>query len=172
MTGTKSAPAAPDAEIEALRARFIDTAGQFTQSLGFGRILGQIYAHAFVNREPQSLDDLTAGLGISKGSASMSVRQLEAWGALRRVWVRGDRRDFYEATDEFGRIVRRAMLDLVGQKMETADGLLDEADRLLGSRKAPHPDAGHLRRQFEKLRGFRDRARGLWESPIVRLLLK
>lgn len=168
-TGTKSAP---DPEVERLRRQFIDTAGQFTQSLGFGRIIGQIYAHVYFSPDPQSLDALTERLGISKGSASMSVRQLEGWGALRRIWVRGDRRDYYEATDEFGRIVRKALLDLVGRKMESADLLLVDAERLLGGRNGRSPDAAHLRDRLNRLRAFRDRARGLWESPLVRLLLK
>jgi len=63
-----------------IRERFIAAAGDLTLSLGFGRNLGQIYGHVYFTPDPQSLDDLCDSLGISKGSASMSVRQLEQWG--------------------------------------------------------------------------------------------
>lgn len=159
-------------EVQALREKFIETAGQFSQSLGFGRNLGQIYAHLYFSAEPQSLDDLTEQLGISKGSASMSVRQLEGWNALRKVWVKGDRKDYYEATEDFGRIIRKALLDLVGQKMEAADGLLEEAEAQLSAHGNGDRDSALIRQRVARLRRFRQRAQGLWESSIIQLLLK
>jgi DNA-binding transcriptional regulator GbsR (MarR family) len=45
-------------------------------------------------------------LQISKGNASMSVRQLADWGAVERVWIKGDRRDYYEAREEFRDVLR------------------------------------------------------------------
>lgn len=159
-------------ELQDLREKFIDAAGQLTQSLGFGRNLGQIYAHLYFSPEPQTLDDLTTQLHISKGSASMSVRQLEGWNALRKVWVKGDRKDYYAATEEFGRIIRKALLDLVGQKMETADALLEEAETRLKNQGNGSREAVHVRQRVARLRAFRQRAQGLWESPIIRMLLK
>jgi DNA-binding transcriptional regulator GbsR (MarR family) len=159
-------------ELQVLREKFIESAGQFSQSLGFGRNLGQIYAYLYFNAEPQTLDDLTSQLGVSKGSASMSVRQLEDWNALRRVWVKGDRKDYYQATEEFGRIIRKALLDLVGQKMEAADNLLDQAELQLKTHGNGSREAALLRQRVARLRTFRQKAQGLWESSIIRLLLK
>ncbi len=159
-------------DLQQLRQQFIETAGQFSQSLGFGRNIGQIYAHVYFSPEPQSLDDLTRHLGISKGSASMSVRQLENWQALRKVWVKGDRKDYFETTEAFGRIIRKAFLELVGQKMETADTLLQEAEASLKQQGNGSREAVHLRKRVAQLRAFRQRAQGLWESPLIRMLLK
>jgi len=66
-------------------------------------------------------------LGISKGSASIGVRQLEQWAAVEKIWVKGDRKDYYQANDAFGRIVRNAMFDLAGERMENSAGLLSES---------------------------------------------
>ena len=163
-------------ELQSLRQRFIESAGHFTQSLGAGRVLGQIYAHIYFSKDPQSLDDLTRRLEISKGSASMAVRQLEQWGALRRVWVKGDRKDYYMATDEFGRIIRKALLEMIGRKMETSDGLLEDAQALLQERtrngKKADEDWAFIDQRVKKLQTFRDRAQGLWDSSIVKMLLK
>jgi HTH-type transcriptional regulator, glycine betaine synthesis regulator len=163
-------------DIQEITRRFVEAAGHMTQSLGAGRVIGQIYAHLFFSREPQTLDDLTAGLEISKGSASMAVRQLEQWGALKRVWVKGDRKAFYEATDEFGLIIRKALLDMVGRRVELADGLLHEAEGMLPEKKrnggTADKDLEFVRQRVERLREFRDRAQGFFSSPIVRMLLK
>ena len=165
-----------NAELQSLRQRFIESAGHFTQSLGAGRVLGQIFAHIYFSKNPQSLDDLTRLLEISKGSASMAVRQLEQWGALRRVWVKGDRKDYYVATDEFGRVIRKALLDMIGRKMETSDGLLEDAQALLQERtrngKKSDEDWAFIDQRVKKLQLFRDRAQGLWDSSILKMLLK
>lgn len=162
-------------DLQHLRERYIESAGQLTQTFGFGRIIGQIYMHIYFSAEPQSLDDLAGRLHISKGSASMAVRQLEAWGALRQVWVKGDRRDYYQTTEEFGRIIRKALQDLIGRHMESADRLLGESEEQLGNGRAPSgadKDLQFFRQRVARLRTFRKRAQGLWESPIIRLLMK
>ena len=158
-----------------LRRRFVESAGHLTQSLGVGRSLGQIYAYIFFCVRPQSLDDLTAGLSISKGNASMSVRQLEQWGALQRVWIEGDRKVYYEASAEFGRMIRKALLDLGGRKIEIADDLLEDTERVLAlARSSGKKDDewAFIEKRVVKVRDFRNKIRGLWESPWMALLLK
>lgn len=161
-------------ELQQLRARFVESGGQISQSIGIGRVIGQIFAHIYFSREPQSLDDLTKELRISKGSASMSVRQLEQWGALKQVWIKGDRKDYYEATEDFGRMIRRALLDLIGRRMETTDTLLADAERFTKTNPASAKDLDRafLDRRIKKMRVFRDRAQYIWDSSIIKLLLK
>ncbi len=159
--------------LKELRERFIDAGGQLSQSVGLGRGIGQISAYLYFSPLPQTLDDLTRELHISKGSASMSVRQLEQWGAVHKVWVKGERKDYYEATEDFGQIIRRAVLDLVGRRAEMADGLLTEAETMLATHaKAGGKDEAFIKRRIKKLRVFRDRAQFIWDSSILKLLLR
>ena len=161
---------------EDLRRRFVEAAGQMTQTLGAGRVMGQVFAHIYFSRQPQSLDDLTRALGISKGSASMTVRQLEQWTALRQVWIKGERKDYYEASEHFGSVIRRALLDVIGRKMESGDFILTEAEQELnGPGAKPGADADEwsfLRERVAKIRAFRGRAQRLWDSSILKMLLK
>ena len=82
-----------------VREKFIDLGGRSAQRLGFARSLGQVYAALYLSPRPLGLQDLMDTLHISKGNASMSVRQLAEWGTVRRIWVKGDRKDFYELKD-------------------------------------------------------------------------
>lgn len=163
-----------DKDLQSVRQRFIEEAGHTTQSLGAGRVIGQIFAHVYFSRDPQSLDDLTGVLGISKGSASMAVRQLEQWGALRRVWIKGDRKDYYESTGEFGNIIRKAVLDAIGQRMELSGKLVEEAEGVLESKKkrkkSLDEDWKFFERQLHRFRDFRNRTQWLWEKFILSML--
>jgi DNA-binding transcriptional regulator GbsR (MarR family) len=163
-------------ELEAHRARLVEAAGRLTQGFGLGRNIGQVYMHTYLSSDPQALDDLVRALGISKGSTSMIVRQLEGWGALRPVWRKGDRRDFYEAAEEFGLIVRRALQDVVGRSLENAGRLLGEVRDGTQGRRAgagkPGRDEAFFRKRVEKIEAFRQRALFMWNSPVAKMLLK
>lgn len=158
--------------------RFIEEAGNTTQALGVGRVAGQIYAYLYFSEHPRTLDDLKEGLGISKGSASMSVRQLEQWGAVQRVWVKGDRKDYYIANDYFGRLIRNLVQDVVGKRISAFAELLDRAEEEIkavstdgNSPGSPtSEDAQFLRDRVQRLRAFQRKAQGLWGNPVLRLL--
>jgi len=161
--------------------RFIEEAGMTTQSFGLGRVVGQIYAYLYFSAEPRGLADLQEALGISKGSASMGVRQLEAWEAVRKVWVKGDRKDYYEANAWFGRILKRVLFDAVAQKMSNYTSLLEEAHaQLNGEDEAPstkHQGTKENEHEFLKdriahLQKFHDKAKGAWDNPLLQRLLK
>ena len=64
-------------------------------------------------------------IGISKGSASIGTRQLASWGAIRKVWIPGDRRDFYEVIEDLGQLVRGSYNNLLKPKIESSKARLD-----------------------------------------------
>src|SRR5436309_1683950 len=92
----------------AARRKFVEAGGHTTQSFGLGRIMGQIYAVLYLSPTPMCLDDIAKELGVSKASVSTTVRQLERWAAVKRVWVHGDRKDYYEAETDFYTEIGRA----------------------------------------------------------------
>ena len=147
--------------------RFIEDAGHFTQSLGLGRALGQVYAFLYFSPEPKGLADIQEHLGISKGSASMTVRQLEQWTAVRKVWVKGDRKDYYEANDWLGQIVRNILSDTIGKRLRQSNALLS-----VGVVTEVSDDDKFVRSRIENLKRFQDRVRRTWSNPLVRRLLK
>ncbi len=162
--------------------RFIEEAGNTTQALGVGRVAGQVYAYLYFSPDPRTLDDMKEALGISKGGASMCVRQLEQWGAVQRVWVKGDRKDYYTANDYFGRLIRNLVQDVVGKRITAFTELLDQADGELNGGKEAAGDGGRytggvdnqqfVRDRVQRLRAFQRKAEGLWNNPIVKMMVK
>lgn len=153
--------------------RFIEDAGSTTQSFGLGRVVGQLYAFLYFSPASRNLADMQDALGISKGSASTAVRQLEQWGAVRKVWVKGDRKDYYEACDWFGRILRNAVVDTFGKTMSSYGMLLQEIEGDLAALEGRGDGNGEfIRGRIDSLKQFQQRAQGILDHPIVREILK
>ena len=160
---------------EHVRRRLIEAAGHSTQSMGVGRVLGQIFAFLYLSPAPRTLDDITGGLGISKGSASMGVRQLEQWGGVEKVWVKGDRKDYYQAHDTFGRLIKNALADLAGKRIQTSAALLKDVEVELQDQanngKKPTREERFMLERVEHIREFQNKAETLWDSVILKMLL-
>src|SRR3989339_132699 len=153
--------------------RFIEDAGNMTQSFGLGRVVGQLYAYLYFSSIPKNLADMQEALGISKGSASTAVRQLEQWGAAKKVWVKGYRKDYYEACDWFGRIIRNAIVDTFGKRMASYASLIDDIEVGLAEVESGGNDEGEfIKGQIESLKKFQKKAFGILENPIVQAIVK
>ena len=152
--------------------RFIEDAGNTTQSFGLGRVIGQIYAYLYFSQQPRTLGDMQKALGISKGSASTGVRQLEQWEAVKRVWVRGDRKDYYEAIDWFGKILKNVAIDAVGKKLAASNSLLGEAEADLADDPEGDGEKEFIKDRIKQMRQFQKKLQSTWNSPVVKMLLK
>lgn len=106
--------------------KFIETAGNVCRQLGLPRSLGQIYGLLFFSATALSLDDIVRLLGISKASASTGTRQLAAWGAIRQVWVPGERRDYFEVVPDLAVILRRIYQDFLKPRIAISQKRFDE----------------------------------------------
>jgi len=119
--------------VEQARRDMIEAAGRTTQDFGLGRIVGQLYALLYFNPSPMSLDDMAGKLKISKASVSTNIRDLVKWSAVRKVWVAGSRRDYYEARTDFIDILRKGILPFVRGKLSSSVIAADESIKLLTS---------------------------------------
>lgn len=95
------------------KLQLIEAAGNLCRRLGLPRTVGQIYGLLYLCPQALSLEEIALALGISKASASTGTRQLLALGAIKKVWVPGNRRDLFEAIPEVGALLRNAYREVV-----------------------------------------------------------
>ena len=103
----------------------VEVGGRISQILGFPRSTGQIFGLLYLSTEPLSLNQMSSMLGISKGSASTGTRQLASWGAIRKVWIPGDRRVFYEIIENLAHLIRVNYNNLIKPKIESSKSRLN-----------------------------------------------
>ncbi|MEK1890655.1 MAG: hypothetical protein AAAB35_24450 [Phyllobacterium sp.] len=92
--------------------RFIEDAARLLMPWGVPQTAARLYGYLLLCAEPVSLDHITADLEISKSSASVAARLLEAYMLARRHGERGSKRALYAVSDNY-------------------EGMLTEQNRLL-----------------------------------------
>ncbi|MCC6573493.1 MAG: MarR family transcriptional regulator [Planctomycetes bacterium] len=80
--------------------RFIENWGDISALWGVNRSMGRIHALLFLAPDPLSMEEVATRLQISHGNVSTSVRDLLAWGVIKRVHQSGERKILYEAEQD------------------------------------------------------------------------
>ncbi|OGQ08371.1 MAG: hypothetical protein A3G32_04010 [Deltaproteobacteria bacterium RIFCSPLOWO2_12_FULL_40_28] len=119
------------------QANFIEGSGRIAVSLLgiLNRVCGQIYALLYLSPEALSLDDIVTELGVSKGNVSINIRILEDYQLVKKVWVKGTRKDYYVAVaavpskiiQEFFEKIRRNIHDSLDMILDSSS-LVKEID--------------------------------------------
>jgi len=101
---------------------FIDGAGKISAALlgMVNKVGGQIYALLFLSERPLSLDEISSRLHVSKGNVSINVRMLEEMRLVKKVWIKGSRRDYYVARRVYPKKVLKDFLEKVHISIEEA----------------------------------------------------
>lgn len=102
--------ATPSQQTQIAQERFIMEWGRMSSSWGINRTMAQLHALLLVSGEDLTMDEMIDRLHISRGNASMNLRDLTEWGVIQRYRRPGDRKDIYRTDGDivqmFTRVVR------------------------------------------------------------------
>src|SRR6516225_9616720 len=87
--------------------RFVLHWGDMGGQWGVNRSVSQIHAVLYLSEQPMTADDIASTLGMARSNVSNSLKELLAWELIRRVPIKGDRRDHFEAESDIWELVRR-----------------------------------------------------------------
>lgn len=92
--------------------------GELSSAWGLNKVMGQLHALLLASDRPLTLDDMSEQLGISRGNASMNIRALKEWGIIRKVRVKGDRKDYYEIDEDIWRVITHFVRERKKRELE------------------------------------------------------
>ncbi|MCH8494779.1 MAG: hypothetical protein LAT57_03995 [Balneolales bacterium] len=116
--------------------------------LGHSSLMGKIVALLIISQEPMSLDQISDRLEMSKGPVSQIARRLKEHKLIEKVWIPGDRKDYYRAVDDiFGQAFLNYMKSMMHNR-QIAEKFLDVSD---GSKD---PDMVHLHNRMIEMQAF------------------
>jgi DNA-binding transcriptional regulator GbsR (MarR family) len=86
-----------------------EAVGALMEFWGFKRQMGRLWTVLFLSPDPLDIAALGERLQMSPSAVSLSLAELQKWGAVRKTWVAGERRDFYSVEPRVWRLVRRVV---------------------------------------------------------------
>ena len=169
----ESSPKKYSVGLEKALDRFIESAGKISANmLGMvNKVGGQIYALLFLSREPLSLDDISEILQVSKGNVSVNIRLLEEFKLVKKIWVKGSRRDFYEANRDYPRKFLKGFFDRLREGVDESIRIINrchaqfnEALNEIEPKSEQLEDAKFMLHQLDLLKMFYSAASQLFED--------
>jgi DNA-binding transcriptional regulator GbsR (MarR family) len=87
--------------------RFVLHWGDMGSQWGVNRSVSQIHALLYLSERPLTAEEIASTLELARSNVSTSIRELLAWALIRRVPVKGDRREHFEAETDLWEIATR-----------------------------------------------------------------
>lgn len=143
--------------LEDLRNEWIDHIGERAEKFGFARIAGQLEGLLFLTSGPMSLDEMADRLEVSKASISTNIRFLERLKVVRKVYHRGERKNFYEIAGDIWEIETEILKTLIKDELERFQKIVGRDDAFLADYQvADGEDASELELIRDRVAAIRE----------------
>lgn len=123
------------AEDEAVK-EIIGAIARVAEIWGFSSALGALYGIMYFSDKPMSLDELVKESGYSKSTVSVNMHLLEHWRAVKKHKKPGDKKVFYVAEGDMGKLVREIIEVNVKRETEIMIESLATAKRMIKEKGA------------------------------------
>ena len=123
-------------EVEAQILRVADAIGGLMEAWGFKRNMGRVWALLYLEKVPMSAADLGERLSLSSGAMSMLLAELQQWGVVRKIWLPGERREYFEAETSIWKMVSRVLRERELNWIRAAADQFVAADEVLAGAAA------------------------------------
>jgi DNA-binding transcriptional regulator GbsR (MarR family) len=152
LPGKVAQEPAPAARLSLLETEIIDFFVQLSRLLGQPRSLAEIYGLLFISGHPLAMDDLIERLQLSKGSASQGLKFLRNIGAVRMVYVAGERRVHYEAVAELRNLATRFLRDQIVPHLDNGQARLERIAEMV--KQLPAEQCGRVNARVKMLQSW------------------
>lgn len=147
-------PVLSELEVEA-----IDLFIGLIKLLGMPKSVGELYGLLFVSPAPVPMETLMDRLQMSKGSASQGLKLLRSFGAVKTVYVAGDRRDHYVAEFDLSRFASNF---IKGELQPHLDSGLERIQRMESLVKdAPAAERESAESRLARLRHWHEKGQSM-----------
>ncbi|WP_421078272.1 ArsR family transcriptional regulator [Methanothermococcus sp. Ax23] len=129
--------------MDEVKKTIIELFSEIAKIHGLSKSVGEVYAVVFLSDKPLCIADIMEELGMSKGNVSMNLNKLEKIGFIKKVWIKGERKNYYESVDGFSSFkdIAKKKYDVISKacdKLEELKEKSDENERELISKKLKH----------------------------------
>jgi DNA-binding transcriptional regulator GbsR (MarR family) len=133
--------------VEAFILQWGDLGGQWSVN----RSVSQIHALLYLSEEPMTAEDIAAVLSLARSNVSNSIKELQSWNLIRRVPMKNDRRDHFEAETDVWEIAARIA---EGRKKREIDPALTALEDCLAQAEDDPAVSTTVKKRLKAMHGF------------------
>ena len=138
---TKIDEAVRPRELSPAIEHFVLQWGDMGGKWGVNRSVAQIHALLYVSECPLTAEEITDRLGLARSNVSNSIKELQAWNLIRRVPIKGDRREHFEAESDPWEIFARIAMGRKEREIDPAIAALRDCAAEVDGDSKVHPVA-------------------------------
>ena len=134
--------------------RVLQEWAELATAWGVSPVLGRIHGLLLLNGQPMTAEEICDRLQISRASASVQLNAILDWGLARRLFVPGDRRQYYQGDQDHWSWFRRAA---EVRKRREFDPILERLGASVAAARAAaatDPEMAALSERLAELHGF------------------
>jgi DNA-binding transcriptional regulator GbsR (MarR family) len=146
-----------NSELTDAREEFIQGMSRISNFWGFPKAMGAIYGAIYLSPTPLSLDEIVGQVGVTKGAVSTHVRSLERLGMVHKQIKLGDRKDYYEAEEDFWKVIKGVLREREQQEFDLALRTVNHSIELVdqaANNDADRELAAFYKRRMENMERF------------------
>lgn len=139
------------ADLKSVEDQFILAWGRMSAAWGINRTMAQIHALLLISGRPYSMDQIIDRLHISRGNASMNLRDLCDWGLISRFRNPGDRKDIYQCQGDILEMIVRVIRERKRREIDPTFGVIRDCLAMLPEKDKLSPEGEEIAVRLEGL---------------------
>lgn len=117
-------------KFDAAKQKYIQAWGTLGSSWGINKAMAQIHALLLVSSEPLCTDTIMEVLSISRGNANMNLRALMDWGIISKVFVAGERKEFFQSEKDIWELAKQVIKERRKRELAPVIKVLSEVSNI------------------------------------------
>ncbi len=142
--------------------------GEMASRWGISRMVAQIHALLYFSPEPLPADEMVQALCVARSHVSNSLRELQSWGVIQKVYVVGDRREHFQSVKDVWQLFEILLDERKRREMDPTLKVLRETRALLNDGAKTNP---HTQERLEEMLEFFE-LMDTWYGEVRRLPLR
>jgi len=151
-----------------IKKDFTEGLSQISRFWGFPKGMGAIFAVLYLSPIALSLDEIVKETGLTKGAISTEIRALARMGLVHRSTKLGDRKDYYEAENDFYAAIRSILQERQNSEFDRAVRSVKDTLTVMDENWAEGEDWNFVYQRVQALQEFFDAIDSL-SKAVIRL---
>jgi len=112
------------------KQKFIESWGTFGTKWGINRTMALVHGLILAADKPVSTEDIMEQLNVSRGNANMNIRALIDWGLAHKVFISGERMEYFEAEKDIYKVALMIIRERRKRELEPIRNMLQDLQKI------------------------------------------